>query len=170
MSFVSETGRHWRDDDLLRKLYGLEPEGEIRAEHLDACPDCGSRWAELWQARAELVRTLEAEPVCDERLAGQRRAFWSRVDHPRRYRIAKWAPALASCVMLLAAALLLSPLRTAPGTVAKKAIAAQPGQAAVSDAELFGDLAAISTPSAPRAAEPIYALFEGAGTEEERSF
>jgi len=167
--------RHWQDDDLLRKLYGLEPERAVSGEHLAVCPECSGRWEKLQLARAKSLSEAGTGVVPDERLLAQRKAVWARIDHPRRFWMSKWAPAAATSLMLAAGVLLLHPQRPLPAPAqpasrtaqvsAKAAAAAQ-----ISDAELFSDLSAMASPAAPKAVEPIRGLFESSGTDEEGSY
>ena len=159
---------HWQDDDLLRKLYGLEPEGGASERHLTACVECSGRWESLRLARAECLDQLAIGLVPERRLVGQRKAFWTRIDHPRRFWLSKWTPVVATSMMLAAGLVLLQPSRPpqAPAAAADRLT----GEAPISDMELFTDLSAMTSPSAPRAAEPIRALFEASGSDEEGSY
>lgn len=169
---MGDTERHWQDDDLLRKLYGLPPESVVSDAHLVACRECSSRWMELRFARAETLREPETGLVAESRLSEQRKAFWARIDHPRRFWLAKWAPVAATSIMLAVGMALLHPalpLRE-PVSQASQAGSRSDSAAQVSDAELFSDLSAMASPAAPRAAEPILGLFESSGAGEERSY
>ena len=159
--------RHWDGGDLLRRLYGLAPEGDASDEHLTMCSECSSRWEELRLARIETLSESSAAVVPEAMLLAQRRALWARVDHPRRFWFSKWAPVAATAMMLVAGFVLLRPTQplSAPGSQASSA-----ATTSISDAELFGDLSAMASPAAPRAAEPIRGLFENSSSEEEGSF
>lgn len=160
-----EGARHWEDGDLLLKLYGLAPEGGVAGEHLVSCAECSRRWEALRLARTETLS--EAGPVPENRLLAQRRAIWARIEHPRRSWFLKWAPAAATATMLAAGLFLLHPVRPVPAPAAHQAKASA---APVSDAELFSDLAAMASTSAPRAAEPIRGLFQHSDLEEGKGY
>jgi hypothetical protein len=159
--------RHWEGGDLLRKLYGLVPEGGASEEHLTLCGECSGRWAALLLTRQSALSEASADSVPETRLIAQRRALWERIDHPRRFLLAKWAPAVATALMLVVGVVLLHPPQPQP---AQGSHAQSVGAPSISDAELFGDLSAMAAPAAPRAAEPIRGLFESSSSQEEESF
>ena len=165
---LGNDGTHWQPDDLLRKLYGLEPERGATELHLVACGECSGRWESLRLMRAEGLGVSTVGLVPERRLIEQRRALWARIDHPRRFWFSKWAPVAATSMLLAAGLVLLQPPQPiqSPAPMAGRSAA----ETTVSDAELFSDLSAMAVPSAPRAAEPIRALFEVAGSEDEGSF
>lgn len=163
---LRDNGTHWQPDDLLRKLYGLEPERGATEQHLMACGECSGRWESLRLLRAECMSESAVGLVPERRLIEQRRALWARIDHPRRFWLSKWAPVAATSMMLAAGLVLLQPSQPVQSPAADRLA----GETQVSDAELFSDLSAMAAPSAPRAAEPIRALFEVSGSEEEGSF
>lgn len=164
--------RHWQDDDLFRKLYGLSPECVVSEEHLVACRKCSSRWMELQLARAESLNEAQDSLVPESRLFEQRKALWARIDHPRRFWFSKWVPVAATSMMLAAGLVLLHPARplSAPAPQAHQSVQQPNSATLVSDAELFSDLSTMASPATPRAAEPIRGLFENSGSEEEGSF
>jgi hypothetical protein len=164
--------RHWQDDDLFRKLYGLAPESGVSGEHLNACRECSERWEALQLGRAEYLSEAEAGLVPEDRLIEQRKSLWARIDHPRRFGFSKWAPVAATSMMLAAGLVLLHPDRPAqaPMPQASVTVPSSNSAAQISDAELFSDLSAMASPTAPKAAEPIRGLFENSGTEEEGSY
>ena len=162
-----DNARHWEDGDLLRRLYGLEPEGSVSEEHLTSCRECSGLWKALRLARAETLSEAGVDLVPEARLIEQRRALWARIDHPHRFWFSKWAPVAATAVMLVTGFVLIHPARplVAPVTQTTSSTAAP-----ISDAELFSDLSAMASPAAPQAAEPIRGLFENSSSEEEGSF
>jgi hypothetical protein len=163
-----EIDEHWRDGNLIRRLYGLAPEGGASDEHLTSCGECSSRWETLRLARLKTLTEAGSGLVPETRLLEQRRALWARIDHPRRFWFSKWAPVAATAMMLVVGLVLLQPARPL------KAPASQAGLNAaalsISDAELFSDLSAMASPAAPRAAEPIRGLFESSSSEQKGSF
>lgn len=164
--------RHWQDDDLFQKLYGLAPESGVSDQHLIACRECSGRWEALQLVRAEYLSEAEAGLVPESRLIEQRKSLWVRIDHPRRFWLSKWAPVAATSMMLAAGLVLLHPDRPAQAPISQTSVAARPSNAAaqISDAELFSDLSAMAAPVTPKAAEPIRGLFEDSGSEEEGSY
>ncbi len=170
--FKRDDERHWQDDDLFRKLYGLSPESLVSEAHLVACRECSSRWMALRLARTESLRQAQDALVQETRLHEQRRALWARIDHPRRFWLSKWIPAAATSLMLAVGLVLLHPAKPLPAPVSLAGQSANQSDTAapISDAELFSDLSAMALPTTPRAAEPIRGLFENSGAEEERSF
>jgi hypothetical protein len=75
-------------------------------------------------------------------------------------------------MMLAAGLVLLHPDRPAQAPMPQASVSALSSNSAaqISDAELFSDLSAMASPTAPKAAEPIRGLFENSGTEEEGSY
>jgi hypothetical protein len=138
------TDRHWSDDDLLDRLYGIGP-GD---GHLEQCPECQSRWNRLSTRRSELLRPPE---VSSSDLAAQRRNIYRRLDRPARSAAVRFAPILAVFAMLLVAFFLWR-----PGSAPQ----APPPAPQISDAQLFSEVSSMAQSSEPQAAEPIHALFE----------
>ncbi len=142
---MSTPHRHIPDDDLLLNLYSAEKPGG-----LDGCPDCTARWERL-SARRNTVLATAANAACsDERLRAQRQAVWHRIEHPAHVRLLRALPAAATMCVLLVAVVLQSP---APQPATKQVAAA------VSDEQLFNDIAKVVNDSEPRAVEPMRGLF-----------
>ena len=158
MNSATERGHHWRDEDLLDRLYGLEPELGSE-EHLRSCPQCAMRWQALEARRAELViRPM----LADEILRAQRQAIWARIENHGRVHWTRWAIPSAVAVALAMAALLYepsSPLPPRPPAEIAELAAAQP----VSDKEFFDNIAAVAAKTEPQAAETVQGLFAGGG-------
>jgi hypothetical protein len=134
--------RHWTDDELIGRIYGLEP-GD---GHLAECEECAGRWRALEAARG-LV--LDPPPAPEEFLAGQRRAIHDRLEHTvRRPGWLELAPAaVATAAVVVLAVVLYRPPSPAP----------QPG---LSDAELYGEVYSMVQSDEPLAIQPIRAMFE----------
>lgn len=145
---------HWSDEDLVNRLYGLEP---AQAPHpLESCGHCAARWQAL-MARREAVL---ADPlVCEDRMRTQRLAVFSRLESARRGWIWRVVPATAAAALLLAIGVSLH----APRPVAP---AQEIADAGLSDAQLFSEIAMIAEQEAPAAAEPLRALFSETMTTE----
>ncbi len=162
-----EVERHWEGGDLVRRVYGLTPEREVSEAHLTSCSECSGRWEALLVARAQTLNDAAECSVPESRLVEQRRALWARIDHPRRFWFSKWSPVAATAVMLVAGFVLLQPARPLP---TPDSHARSTAAESISDAQLFSDLTSMASPAAPRAAEPIRALFENSSSKEEGSF
>jgi hypothetical protein len=134
--------RHWDDQELIERLYGLGPEDG----HLDECEHCVGRLSALVSARAQVLATPS---VSEELMTRQRLAIRRSLETPGVRR--GWLPyvsATATAAVLLAAVLLYRP---APGP--------EPS-GLPSDAEIFAEAYSLARSSEPLAAEPIRALFE----------
>lgn len=147
MKRIEEMSLHWSDEDLLNRLYGLEP---AQAPHpLESCLHCESRWQAL-VARREAV--LADPRVSDDRMRAQRAAVFTRLEKERRGWIWRAVPATAAVALLVAIGVSLH----APRPVSPPQEIADAG---LSDAQLFSEIARIAEQEAPAAAEPLRALF-----------
>ena len=127
--------KHWMNDELIAHLYDAGPEDG----HLEGCPQCANRIQELDTLRKSRV---VADEITDDELAAQRRAIYTRLGRQPEVR-RRWIPALAAAAVIIAAFIALRP---------------RPEQ--VSDQQFLTEIAALAEAGAPRAAEPIHALFE----------
>jgi hypothetical protein len=135
--------RHFSDDELLHRLYGI---GE-RADHdLERCVTCSARWNSLCEARAAELSRMQAEK--DESFfSQQRRAVLSQIESKaRRSWLPGPVPAFATAMVCLIATLLYQP-------------APQPVE--ISDAQFFAEVYSAAEWNEPRAAAPIENLFQG---------
>ena len=135
-------GRHWSDEDLLARLYGIGPQDG----HLDTCESCRGRWEKL-QLRRERLLAMESQ-VPQDFLAAQRRSIYERLEQKPRWFHLELVPSLAA---LLLALVILSMFRPAPqrhpvGTA--------------SDDIVFEEAFEIATSTEPSAVEPVRSLFE----------
>ncbi len=134
---------HLTDDDLLRMLYGLEPQ----SGHLDECPACRTRWEKLSVRRGELLERRAELPA--DLLARQREAIRERIQaRSESGFFPRLAPALAT-VGVVVLALVLS--RPSPEP--------QPTRAA-NGGGLYTEIYSLVESPEPLAAEPIYGLFD----------
>jgi len=138
--------RHWNDDELIARLYGIGPlDG-----HLEECEDCAGRWRQLLAARE---RVLQPPEVSEERMAALRRAVCDPLEQPAR---PTWRPgfagALASLALLVLAILLSRP---APSPQPLMAVSSAP-----SETELFAEIYDTVQTTEPLAVAPIHSLFE----------
>ena len=140
------TRKHWSDDELIARLYGIGPSGM----HLEECAECAGRWRQLLAARKRVI----AEPaVPEDRMAALRRATLARMEQPARH---AWRPgfagALASLALLLLALVLSRP---APGPQPTMAVSGGPPES-----ELFAEIYTTVETTEPAAVTPIRSLFE----------
>ncbi len=147
---------HWNEDDLLGRIYGLEPSGGRSLRHFDNCPECAQAWAGLARRRGLLLNA--PAPLSDDQLRAQRQAIWARIEQPRSAMLWRAMPAAAMALMLFAGVALHQ--NPAPNLETVELAAAQ----TVSDTQLFTELASVVNQESPRAADPIQGLFAGETT------
>ena len=134
--------RHWSDEQLLARLYGME-QGD---GHLHDCAECLRRWKEICARRRELLGNRPH--VSTGYLAEQRNAVRKRItaESPRlRLRL---APALAALLLLVAVLTLFQ--RQSKSPVLPE----------TADNRVFEDAFTLASGEEPEAVEPIQALFE----------
>lgn len=144
--------RHWTDDELIDRMYGVGAAGAHE------CAECDARLREMERVRAEVTRELV--PASDF-LAAQRRAIYSRLGERagERRPAVVWAPATVAVLCLIAAGIFAyhgsaagpAPVRPVPHVLAR---------ADADDAQFLSDVYSMEQTSEPRAAEPIHALIE----------
>jgi len=147
------TNGHWSDEDLIHRMYGVGPEEAARLAHLEACPECAARWQAVERQRTVFVESARSAQVDESLLRAQRDAVWRRLEEARRPWLWRMAPAGATALLLVFAVYLHRP---APQP--------EPAQVAlyqqISDEQLFSEIASIADETAPRAVQPIQALFD----------
>ncbi len=89
------SGKHYSDDDLVARLFGLGPDDP----HLAECEECTRRWDKI-RERIELRRPAEVEVPADF-LAAQRRAIYARVERKSRRLPLRWLPLPAAALLVL---------------------------------------------------------------------
>ncbi|MBI5628965.1 MAG: hypothetical protein HY953_08600, partial [Candidatus Rokubacteria bacterium] len=89
--------KHWTEEDLLARIYGLDPPPGLRLEHFSECPECAARWKQAETSRAGVLAAAAAAPCSDGRLRDQRASFWRRVERPAGRRMPGAVPAVATC-------------------------------------------------------------------------
>ncbi len=136
-------GRHWTDDELIARLYGVGPEDG----HIDTCEDCARRLSAIKVVREGVLNSTP--DVSEAFLAAQRRAVMERA-HGGNH--GSWVfsltPALSALALVLLAFLLSRP---APPP--------QPSLAS-SETQLFAEVYEEIQTAEPSAVAPIYGLFE----------
>jgi anti-sigma factor RsiW len=141
---------HLDDERLLLQLYGA---GEVAdGRHLEACPVCAARFAELKARRTRLLSAPPA-PLDAERLRAQRAAIWAAIGNGRRRPVWRAVQAGALACTVLVGILLYRP---APQPASP---APAPEAAHLSDEQLYEDLAAMLARETPLAAETLMGLF-----------
>jgi len=134
--------RHWSDEELLARLYGIGPQ----EGHLDSCESCRERWEKLQLRRGRL---LAREPrVSQDFLAAQRYSIFERLERKQPWFHMQLVHALA---VLLLVFVILTVFRPTPRQ--------QPVDTA-SDDKVFEDVFEIATSTEPSAVEPVRSLFE----------
>ena len=150
---------HWGDEDLIGRLYGLDPAAGLDAAHLDACPVCADRWQSLQLRRGRLLEAEAAAPAgSDERLRAQRVAVWKRLEQPRRGWLTRALPLAATALTITIGIALHQVQPPAPSSQL----------AAISDEQLFSEIASVVSQETPVAADPIRALFAANQTTQAR--
>lgn len=147
--------RHWTDNELIDRMYGIGPAG------VHECAQCDARLRAMERIRAEIAGSVE--PSSDF-LAAQRRAIYSRLGERagERRPAMIWASASvgALCLALgLIGAGVFASHGSAPAHVPRPESHAV-ARAESDDAQLFSDVDAMEQASEPRAAAPIHALIE----------
>jgi len=140
---------HLSDDQLVDRLYGIAMEGDA---HLDACPECQSRWSRVQQRRDAAVVSivLPAERIHQQRREVQKRLAAASSNRPMRVVL---VPAMFAVLLMVG----LMFTRSAPEAPAPTPIAAV---APIVEVGWFEDAYSITREMEPRAASPIRHLFE----------
>jgi hypothetical protein len=135
--------KHWTDEELLLRLFDMEPEDE----HLAACPDCFQRWESI-RLRYE-YRPCTAE-IPEKRLAVQRADILAKLQGGTGKFNLIAASALVAFAMLLLATWI----------VFKSAAPAPPPEEAIVEDTVIKDIYQMSFSNEPEAIVPVQALFE----------
>ena len=135
--------RHWTDDELVARLYGIGPENN----HLDMCLSCTRRFEAIRQKHRSMC-PAEVD-LSEEQLAAQRRAIYAQLGEQRRSFPRVLVPVLAT-LLLASAIIVYRPARTH----------VPPPADHVSDSQLFEDVFRSVSDPAPSAVGPIRSLFE----------
>jgi hypothetical protein len=133
--------RHWSDDELISRLYGVGPQDG----HLEECEDCGQRWRRFLAARERILKPPE---VSQELLLRQRRRIYEKLEESEESRAWSFAPALAVAIMLVLAFVVSGPTPSPEPSLAS------------SDAQFFSEIYSLVNTAEPQATEPIRGLFE----------
>ncbi len=136
-------GKHYSDDDLVARLFGLGSDDS----HLAECEECTRRWNQI-RARNGFRRPAEIE-VPAELLAVQRRAIYARVEHKTRRLPLRWLPLPA--VALLVMVMVLTVFKPAPH---------KPPKDVISDDQALQDVFTVGSKTESTGLKPVESLFE----------
>jgi hypothetical protein len=129
--------KHWNEDDFKQWLYGLKEDDG----HFAECAECGAERDRLMLERRRIVTPPE---VSNDFLAAQRRSIYQRLGQPmRNWMPLRWALSAAAVLVVMLGVTLQT--KRAP---------------AISDEQLFSDLATMEQSAEPQAIAPIHQLFE----------
>jgi hypothetical protein len=167
--FKRELSTHWSDEELLQRLYGLASADRDGAEHFAQCQDCAARWEILSGRRSEFLVAAASVEIAEDQLQRQRRQIWERIESSHGSALWKWAPAGATALLLALGLLLVRPAKFVDPNPAISSVEQRPA-AAMSDTELFGELATMSSPENIHGADALQGLFEPHRTDDEDSF
>ncbi len=130
--------KHWTEEDFKQWLYGLKEDDG----HVAECVECRGEMERLTLERRRMVAQPE---VSSDFLAAQRRSIHQRLGDPvRNWMPVRWAVS-AAAVLVVMLGITLNNAKRAP---------------AISDEQLFSELAAMEQTAEPQAIAPIHKLFE----------
>ena len=153
--------RHWTNDQMLDKLYGILDAEAASETHLRDCGDCSARWERLTMQRSSVLSTPTVSgDVPEEFLAAQRRKIYTRMDEKPPV----WWQSLfsqngfaASAAAVLVIVGGLAFYRSGQTPLSHTNPVTQ--QQDISDSQFFAEMASIEQSSMPQAVSPIKALF-----------
>lgn len=130
--------KHWTEEDFKQWLYGLKEDDGHAAE----CVECRGEMERLTLERRRMVAQPE---VSSDFLAAQRRSIHQRLGDPiRNWMPVRWAVSAAAVLVVMLGVTLHNGKQTP----------------AISDEQLFSELAAMEQTAEPQAIAPIHKLFE----------
>jgi hypothetical protein len=138
-------GKHWGEDDLLDRLYGVGPDDD----HLKDCAECGERWQALLARRHALGDQVEVDP---SRLLRQRVAVMDRIERSSTS-LVSWRAVVvgfASATAMMLGLIVYHPERPKPNPVTT----------ASSDTQFFSEIYSEMEQTEPRAVKPMRRLFQ----------
>jgi predicted anti-sigma-YlaC factor YlaD len=130
---------HWSESDFEQWLYGLkEPDS-----HAEECQECRGQMTRLQLERRRIVAQPE---ISNDFLAAQRRGIYRRMAEPHRNWLPmRWAMSAAMVLVVVFGLTLPRWYKSTP---------------AISDEQLFSELASMDQSAEPRAIQPMHRLFE----------
>ncbi len=152
------SGKHWSDDELLDRLYGVGPDDD----HLSFCAECEGRLQELAARRSAVV--LNGESAVDAGvdaalLLRQRAAVMDRIEKSAGSFISwRAVTAFAGATAMILGFAIYQPQRTKPAfqQPATQSVA----RTASSDTQFFSEIYSAVEQTEPRAVKPMRRLFE----------
>jgi hypothetical protein len=142
-------GKHWSDDELLDRVYGVGPEDD----HLNVCAECEQRWLALSASREALVSrtSVESANLTPAQLLRQREAVMARIERSSGF-LLPWRAvvAFAGAAAMMVGFIVYHPEHSKPVTV----------QTASSDAQFFSEIYSEVEQMEPRAVKPMRRLFQ----------
>jgi hypothetical protein len=140
---MSMRDKHWTDEELLLRLFDVEPADE----HLAACPECSRRWESI-RLRYQ-YRPCAAE-VPEKKLAVQRADILARLQGgSAKFRLVAASSLAAFAMLLMATWIVFKPAATMP-----------PAEEAIVQDAVVKDIYQMSFSDEPEAIVPVQALFE----------
>lgn len=134
--------KHWNDDALVERLYGLGAEDD----HLERCTDCRQRWEQILARRQSV---LEPQRAPEAFLVAQRQKILARLEA-----IAIESPTLHFAYALAVAVIF------ATGIVLSLPTPEPVRSVASSDTQIFEEAFSMASSAEPQALAPIRGLFE----------
>ncbi len=135
--------RHYSDDDLVARLFGLG----LEDTHFADCKECTRRWDQI-RRRDQLRRSAEIE-VSAEVLAAQKRAIYARAERKSGSLPLRWLPLPAAALLVLLMVF----------TVFKPA-SRTPTKDVISDDQALQDVFTVNSRIEPAGLRPVERLFE----------
>lgn len=130
--------KHWTENEFTGWMYGLREEDA----HVGECPECRG---EMERLTLERGRTTALPEVSHDFLAAQRRSIYQRLGQPvRNWHPLRWGISVAA-LLIVTLSVTLNTWKSAP---------------AISDEQLFSDLATMEQTNEPKAMAPIHKFFE----------
>ncbi len=136
--------KHWSNEDLINKLYGIGPDDS----HLDECGECRARWLRVQARRSSVIAEPSVSPAF---LQHQRNAIQNRIDGRRSVRWPfQFAPAMAALCVVVLGLVLLKPAPPPEPSLASLA----------NDGDFYAEVYSMVESPEPWVTEPMYGLFE----------
>lgn len=139
-------GKHWSEDELLDRLYGVGPDDD----HLRICAECDGRLQAL-AARRRVVVSNEESTVDPALLLRQRVAVMERIERPGSSLVSWRAATAFTCAIAIILIFAVYQPQRSKSVVTQRAS---------SDAQFFSEIYSEMEQIEPRAAKPMRRLFE----------
>ncbi len=141
--------KHWSDDELIGRLYGVGPEDN----HLDDCAECGERSKALAASRRGVVMKARDIAIDPASLLRQRMRVMDRIEHSTGGFLSwRAVTAFAGATAMVLGFLVYHPRQPKPVVAVT--------QTASSDAQFFSEIYSEVEQTEPRAMKPMRQLFQ----------